>query len=939
MTNETREMQKKLFDRIVLGLALIGLISALSALAMGGYTSPWFFRALALIIVALVAFGLRRVSQYVVAAYVLVIQLLGIVTAIFLQANNFGFLPYLFIPVVVVAGIFLSPIATLIVGVISILITLLISIFTQQVSLQTLVPLLIPASLIMAAALLIIESKRYVEKLSDRLTESRNLLRERTLEMMQAQDTIADLQNKSKELKQQLLLRQDEARQLEHKAQEKNEALYQLIKGTIQELDTSVEDVERLIDKIGESASPEEQAESLEKVWQKIYHLNNLVVNLEDIAQIKNQHIPLNYQDVDIAQIIRDVVGTARGLARGKNLEIRCQVPEALPKIPLDPIRIRQALLYVLNNAIKYTDQGIIEIQAEMNSKELLIFVSDTGIGMHREEMEKVFEEFGRGSGTLAQQRQGTGLGLSISKGLIELHGGHMWVTSVLGVGSTFYINLPLERHVAEIPAALPAPILAAEEETTLASELMPTLAAYDKEATVLSRQPENGSAKTPAKPGFGSPVGRFSPTYIGRLVFIALVMLLVMASGVAVLAAFYGPVTQEETAAITTTVSPTAPAAVDQQTTSTAETIALAATSTPSATPSPTATTPPQDTATAAATSPPTQTPANTATPTASSTSTASPTAVPPSPTPKPTGTPTGTPTPTTPPTPTAVPGDTVQPAGLSRSASRLSIVSGQSIELLPVRNGSATQLDTLGALASDSRINWSPQGNQLLFTTNRDGNHEIYAASADGSRITNLTNTPGYDTQPAWSPDGRRIVFSSDQGGNVDIYVMNADGGNLQQLTTSRGFEEWPVWSPDGRKIAFISDRDGNNEIYVMNADGSNKQRLTQNPTDDWPAAWSPDSRRLVFGSNRDGNWNLYVIDIVGGEAQQLTDTPADERDPVWSPDGRTIAFVANSSGNWDVFTLPAPSGKVDIVPVSQWSQITQTPALNERYPTWAP
>jgi len=122
-------------------------------------------------------------------------------------------------------------------------------------------------------------------------------------------------------------------------------------------------------------------------------------------------------------------------------------------------------------------------------------------------------------------------------------------------------------------------------------------------------------------------------------------------------------------------------------------------------------------------------------------------------------------------------------------------------------------------------------------------------------------------------------------------------------------------------------------------MNADGSNQQRITNDPADDWPAAWSPDGRKLVFSSNRDGNWNLYMIDVTGGEAQQLTDASVDERDPIWSPDGSTMAFVTNAGGNWDVFTLPAPTGSIAVVASSQWTQFTNTPNIDERYPTWTP
>ena len=212
MNDETRQMRERFFDHIVLGLAIIGLITAMSSLVMGGFSSPWFYRAIALIIVALVALGLRRVSQLVVAAYVLVLELFAIVIAIFLQASTLGFIPYLFIPIIIIAGLLLSPTATIVAGVLAILIIILIMVvFTQPLSGGTLVSLLPPISLIILATLLIIEGRRYVEKLSERLSESRKLLRERTLEMMEAQDKIAELQTKAEDLKQQLLTSQGEA--------------------------------------------------------------------------------------------------------------------------------------------------------------------------------------------------------------------------------------------------------------------------------------------------------------------------------------------------------------------------------------------------------------------------------------------------------------------------------------------------------------------------------------------------------------------------------------------------------------------------------------------------------------------------------------------------------------------------------------------------------
>ena len=98
-------------------------------------------------------------------------------------------------------------------------------------------------------------------------------------------------------------------------------------------------------------------------------------------------------------------------------------------------------------------------------------------------------------------------------------------------------------------------------------------------------------------------------------------------------------------------------------------------------------------------------------------------------------------------------------------------------------------------------------------------------------------------------------KIAFSSDRDGNFEIYVMSPDGSDVTRLTTNSARDFGPSWSPDGSKIAFWSDRDGNSDIYVMNADGSEQTRLTDNSASDQEPAWSPDGRRIAFVSSRDG------------------------------------------------------------------------------------
>ncbi|MCH7984312.1 MAG: PD40 domain-containing protein, partial [Chloroflexi bacterium] len=172
-------------------------------------------------------------------------------------------------------------------------------------------------------------------------------------------------------------------------------------------------------------------------------------------------------------------------------------------------------------------------------------------------------------------------------------------------------------------------------------------------------------------------------------------------------------------------------------------------------------------------------------------------------------------------------------------------------------------------------------PDGSKIIFSSNRDGNFEIYEMYGDGSNQKRLTRNSTDDRHPAWSPDGSQIAFDSDRdddGENFiktsEIYVMDVDGTNQMRLTNSASSDFRPSWSPDSRKIVFVTERDGNNEIYVMDADGSNQMRLTNNRiAADTAPAWSPDGTKIAFYSTRDGNLEIYTMDPDGNNQTRLT------------------------------------------------------------------
>ena len=137
-----------------------------------------------------------------------------------------------------------------------------------------------------------------------------------------------------------------------------------------------------------------------------------------------------------------------------------------------------------------------------------------------------------------------------------------------------------------------------------------------------------------------------------------------------------------------------------------------------------------------------------------------------------------------------------------------------------------------------------WSPDGERIIF---RGGQGDINALqicsiSADGSDPKVILSEFGVKNYfPSVSPDGSKIAFTSDRDGNPEIYTMNDGGGDLRRLTDSPTFDEYPTWSPDGQWIAFHSDRDGDDEIFIIRPDGSDLRQLTENDTTDREPSWA--------------------------------------------------------------------------------------------------
>lgn len=949
MDDEVRQAPQEAFDHIIFGLTLLGLVGSVIALTLLGPASLWFLRSIALLAVVLIAFVLRRAGQFVVAVYVLVLELIGLVAGAFLQTDVFtSFIPYLFIPVIVIASLILSPTVTVAAAFFSMGLALLLVAMTSQLTPANLLALLPPFSLLLLTTVLAALGGRHIAQTDNRLTESKKLLRERTLELLSAMEDSQHLQSQVEDLKEQILKTKAETQRAHQLASHRDRRLSGLIEGTIQELKTSLAKLEQAVEALAQTPQADSEDNLLPEAWRQIDHLTSLIISLEEMVKLEQPEVQLEVQPVDLAQLLSETVQIARGLARDKQLELRYKPPVNLPPISADPSRLRQALLHLLSNAVKYTDQGLVEVQTELTGTEITILISDTGIGMSNEELQAIFQHFSRGQSASAKQRSGAGLGLPLSKRIIELHDGRLWATSVLGVGSTFCLALPLETSVEKTLLTSPlqrpqiADIVAALRQNKPAQ---PDALPAHKPALPVAAE----AAPNQTRANFG-PVARFSPVYINRFGVTLLLLLLLIGSLVLGLALINNLMpSQAQVAQITPSASPasvTKSAAVPTISSPTRTPTPPEPTSTVTATPLQ-----PEPTATiigARATSTPAQAEAFQE-PLVTATSTASPI-------PSPSATATSLPTvpPTTTPTAILVTTATATPPPVRVTVIPVAVrptnppappvvidlpaypaLAGVGFAVVP-----RSKLTLTTNPAANSGLKWlpAPSGYQALFSDDlSSGDRDLYLTAGDGS-VVNLTQSAGDDLQPAVSPDGRRIAFSSGRSGNLDIYVMDANGSNLTQLTSSRGFDEWPAWSPDGRTLAFVSDRNGNVELYTIPAAGGPEQRLTDHPADDWPAVWSPDGRRLLFASNRDGNWNLFLLELAGGPVTRLTNAPGDELEPAWSPDGQTLAFAHSNGDNWNIFTVPAPVGVPTEIPPNQWTQMT-TSSRDERYPSWLP
>jgi TolB protein len=210
------------------------------------------------------------------------------------------------------------------------------------------------------------------------------------------------------------------------------------------------------------------------------------------------------------------------------------------------------------------------------------------------------------------------------------------------------------------------------------------------------------------------------------------------------------------------------------------------------------------------------------------------------------------------------------------------------------------------------------SKYGNKYIWPLY--SSYDIFMADLNGKIVKQLTHSKGYDAEATLSPDGKKMIYTSDKDGDIELYLMDLATGAEKRITHTPGYDGGAWFSPDGKKIVWRASRPQTPEalqsykellaenlvaptqmeVFIANADGSNAQQVTRLGQANWAPAFLPDSKRIIFASNHEYKrgfpFNLYTMQADGSGLQKISRDKGFDAFPMFSPNGKKIVFCSN-------------------------------------------
>ena len=211
---------------------------------------------------------------------------------------------------------------------------------------------------------------------------------------------------------------------------------------------------------------------------------------------------------------------------------------------------------------------------------------------------------------------------------------------------------------------------------------------------------------------------------------------------------------------------------------------------------------------------------------------------------------------------------------------------------------------------ITADKSINlfpkWSPDSKEIIYTTFRYGNPDLYSVAFPGVTRRAVSKLQGLNTAGSFSPDGKTIALTLSRGKIPSIYLIARDGSFTKKLGSMRGIATSPCFAPNGKEIAYISDLPGYPQVYIMNLDTGRSRRIITRGFCDSPA-WSPRGDKIVFTMRvNDSGYKLFVFNLNNSEVSRLTYNDGKDENPSFSPDGRFITFSSTKNYKSEVYIL---------------------------------